>query len=86
MNHTRLPCQHRAVLARRSWLQDTGVSLLFATTPVSRLRAQGTPRAAPKGGSGICMVSIFCFDGMCVLQDHLGSVGAEVVLQATDLE
>lgn len=29
MNHTLLSCQHGAVLARRSWLQDTRVSLLL---------------------------------------------------------
>lgn len=29
MNHTLLSCQHRAVLAQCSWLQDTRVSLLL---------------------------------------------------------
>lgn len=43
MNHTQLSCQHRAVLARRSWLQDTRVSLLCATDPVSGPGPGGLP-------------------------------------------
>lgn len=43
MNHTRLSCQHRAVLARRSWLQDAWVSLLSATAPASGPGHGGLP-------------------------------------------
>ena len=43
MNHTRLSCQHGAVLARRSRLQDTRVSLLSATAPVSSPGPGGLP-------------------------------------------
>lgn len=43
MNHTQLSYQHRAVLARRSWLQDTRVSLLCATDPVSGPGPGGLP-------------------------------------------
>lgn len=43
MNHTLLSCQHGAVLARRSWLQDTRVSLLSPTAPVSGHGSRGLP-------------------------------------------
>lgn len=43
MNHTQLSCQHRAVLARRSRLQDTWVSLLSTTTPASGPGPGGLP-------------------------------------------
>ena len=43
MNHTRLSCQHGAVLAQRSRLQDTRVSLLSASAPTSGPGPGGLP-------------------------------------------
>lgn len=49
MNHTRLSCQHGAVLARHSQLQDTRVSLFSTATPASAALGRGDSQGSSEG-------------------------------------
>lgn len=65
MNHTLLSCQHGAVLARRSWLQDTRVSLLLLLPLLVHMGSRDS-QGSSEGwwwSGGICTFSTFLFDG-----------------------